>query len=77
MYKKFVAKKKKKKKKPKPKQDSELRSRTRGVVLTTVEINLATICFFELKRERQKMGFVSLEGNVKGGEERGEEGIRV
>ena len=46
-------------------------------MLTTVEINLATICFFELKRERQKMGFVSLEGNVKGGEERGEEGIRV
>ena len=41
-------------------------------MLTTVEINLATICFFELKGERQKMGFVSLERNVKGGEERRE-----
>ena len=46
-------------------------------MLTTVEINLAAICFFELKRERQKKGFVSLERNVKGGKKRGKERIRV
>ena len=35
-----------------------------------------TICFFELRRERQNKGYVSLDRNVKVGEtERGEKGF--